>query len=867
MRLIKVNSFLLILFLTSFLPLSGKSKISINEGWFFIKQDTLPELILSLPDNSWELVNLPHTWNTTDLEDDNYKYSQRICWYKKKLRLGKISTSESYSILFEGINQEADVYLNGKFITRHLGGYTAFIVPIDPFIKPELEEQILTVKVNNKTNHIIPPSEIGLFPIFGGIYRDVFLQRKNLIQFDGTETGSNGVYISTSQVSHDGANVTVKVNVRNLNGNKKSILLRNTIYDAAFNKSNVTSQKINLKPKEIKEVTVSFPRLKSIRLWSPEDPYLYKLVSSLEDVKTGSIYEETSNPIGFRYFRFSPDSGFFLNGKPYKLMGASRHQDYKGIGNALPDELHRRDVKLLKDMGANFVRLAHYPQDNSVLEECNKLGLIVWEEIPIVVQISTSEDFGKTASKMLREMIMQHYNHPSIFIWGYMNEILTHVGRKKNIDTVLYTKKTLELAKTLEKLIRDEDKGRVTAMALEYHPVYNRSGIAEIPMVVGWNLYFGWYYDQFSGLESFLDEEHKKYPKRCLILSEFGAGSDARIHSFAPQMVDHSIEWQQDLIEYHLNIIKKKPYIAGGLIWNLVDFHHVTSWATPQRNSKGILDMERNPKDIYYLFQSHQLESPVIKIASTDFTLRAGQADQGKVSNQPVKVYSNQDSVCLYNNLKLIGCHKISDYTTTFMVPFSDGSNLLEAKSPISKVSDQLNINFTLYPKNLKSAPIQGIAVNLGSNCYYVNEKKGMVWMPDKKYEPGSFGYLGGKYFYRNKTWIGWDGDLFNTDQDALFHTCIDSITGYRFDLAPGEYEAELLFAEPSWDKNFTRVFDILVNGELLIKDFEIKKAAESPWNPIVKKFRFFSKGDNVNFEFIPVKGKPLLSGITLRRM
>ena len=268
-------------------------------------------------------------------------------------------------------------------------------------------------------------------------------------------------------------------------------------------------------------------------LWTPSNPYLYSVSINLVNTATNQIIDQQIEPLGFRWFNFDVVKGFTLNDKPLKLVGTNRHQDREGYGNALSDDMHEQDIKLIKEMGSNFIRISHYPQDPTVLEMCDKYGLLVWEEIPCVNEINTTNEFSKNAQCALIEMIRQNYNHPSIIIWGFMNEVFATNKMRKLVERKELLAKTTELAKTLQTIVKKEDSFRSTAMALEYTYAkeYLATGIGNICDIIGWNLYIGWYQEYMSKFAPFIDFWHTKFPNKPFIISEFGAGSDTRLHS------------------------------------------------------------------------------------------------------------------------------------------------------------------------------------------------------------------------------------------------------------------------------------------------------------------------------------------------
>jgi beta-galactosidase len=305
-------------------------------------------------------------------------------------------------------------------------------------------------------------------------------------------------------------------------------------------------------------------------LWSPDTPKLYTLVSTIVD-GTKEL-DELKTEVGFRWFAFDPNEGFRINGQKLFLKGVSRHQDVWGMGSAVRDGVHRRDLEFIKDMGCNFLRLAHYPQDPEVLAMCDRMGLLVWEEIPIVSHVSSSRRFVETSSTMLREMIRQHYNHPSVIMWGTQNETLLRWQQTLHRFPE-YFGMVLGVLKELDALARREDPSRATTLAIhEFGDNYEKAGIAAVPQVLGWNLYAGWYAGEFERFGQILDSQHKRFPERVLFVSEYGAGSDSRLSSERPQRFDHSVEWMAMFHESYLRQSMARPYLAGVAIWNMFDF-------------------------------------------------------------------------------------------------------------------------------------------------------------------------------------------------------------------------------------------------------------------------------------------------------
>lgn len=849
-----------------------RSTSTLNSYWEFYKGDLTAAETFSLPAKKMRIVNLPHTWNDKDVTADGERgYYRGPGWYRKSVFISG-DESKKYFLHFEGANQETTVFVNGQPVGEHAGGYSAFTFEITPHIRINDYNQI-TVKVDNRHNPFIPPLSAD-FTFFGGIYRDVYLVQTQRSHFAMDDFGSTGIYITTPVVTENTGVVQVNGSFQYAPSKSKDLRIRSTIKNKEGKVISTFEQKLNVKAGK-NTFTTQSPLLRAINLWTPETPTLYYLTLQLVD--DGKITDELTQTLGFRWFSFDAAKGFFLNGKPLKLIGANRHQDVYGLGNAISDERHRADLKLLKDMGANFIRLAHYPQDPAVLHAADELGLLVWEETPLVNEITLDVRHHKNSEVMLREMIRQHYNHPSIILWGYMNEIYW-AHRFLPADKVdLHTKETVALAKALERITREEDPTRYTAMAMHNYPLYEESGIDSIPQVAGWNLYHGWYYDELEDFGKFMDRQHAKYPNRPHIISEYGAGADTRLHSLRPEKFDFSVEFQKQFHESFLKQIMERPYIAGATVWNLIDFSSERRIdATPHLNNKGLATSDRTPKDAYYFYQAALRNNPVLKIAERGWRDRVDYSDAANTiaGRYPIKVYSNLTEIELIINQQSVGKKKIENYQATFEVTLQPGENILEARGG-NGISDFLTITLQQLPWNLKEG-FHVLAINAGSNGDYVEDGTGQVWVKDKPYTSGSWGYLEGKPLYvANK--IGSKEDILTISDDPLYQTMRVGGKEYRFDVAPGRYEVELLFTDPyPVSRRFVdgaespdhagdiRVFDVLINDKTVLPSLDLLKQYGYNY-PLREKFIITVADDNgLTVSFNPQKGEPIVSGIKL---
>lgn len=444
------------------------------------------------------------------------KYYQGTGWYRRTLTLPQNWQTKQVFLKLDAASKAATVYMNGRKIGEHNGGYTACTFDITPFCSFDAPNS-LAIHVDNARQDIPPIS--ADFTFFGGIYRDVWLTAVPKQHFHLTNYGSEGIFISTPQVSEEKGTILIRGEIKNDAAQKASLELEHTVYNPDGSIAQTQKQSIQIKGGELYSFRTETAPILSPRLWTPETPHLYRVESILRDKKTKAILDHSNHHTGFRWFSFDGKTGFSLNGKPYKLRGICRHQDQKPIGVALTDEMHRRDMKLMKEMGANFIRISHYPQDDALLEMCDKLGMLAWEEIPIIDIVPDTPGYAENCENNLREMIRQHYNHPSIITWGYMNEILLVTQRryKKEEELKPVLERTLALANRLEKVLKEEDSTRASTMAFHGSNSYNEVGLGNITDIVGWNLYQGWYGGDLTGFERFLAEQHKStLPTRWL---------------------------------------------------------------------------------------------------------------------------------------------------------------------------------------------------------------------------------------------------------------------------------------------------------------------------------------------------------------
>lgn len=869
----------------------NRTSYSINSNWQFFRGE-LPDSDATDKQLNWELVAIPHTWNAADVKDEVPGYYRGTSWYKKQLFIPASFKSKNVYLQFEAANQVAEVFVNGKKAGEHTGGYTAFNININPYINfNEGAANEIAIKVNNSHNEDIPPLSAD-FTFFGGVYRDVFLTAVDKVHFNMDDHASSGVFITTPVVSATRATVNVRGAFNNT-GAKTAVWIISTIKDK--NGAVIAEQKSKATALGNNRFEHNFPNITNPKLWSPDSPYLYSVTSVIQDVKTFEVLDKVTNPLGFRWFKFDASKGFFLNGKPLKLVGASRHQDFKDMGNALPDAMHVRDVELLKEMGANFLRVAHYPQDKSVLEACDRLGLLAAVEIPIVNAITETEAFSKNSKNMQVEMIRQNFNHPSVIIWAYMNEVLLRpkfAGDSLRRET--YFKSIARLAQELEDITRAEDPQRYTMIPNHGNfNLYHRVGLTKIPMLVGWNLYQGWYSGKLQAFAEFLDMHHKMLPDKPLLVTEYGSDADIRLHSSSPERFDKTVEYTQLYHEVYYKAMMDRPFVSAIMAWNFADFNSEERRETdPHINNKGLMTIDRKPKDAYYFYQANLLKKPFIKIGSTDRLIRSGIAGTHNTLTQQIVVYSNQPKVSLSVNGISKGEKSISSGMAKFEVELQNGTNLLEAITLINGKphTDRQTLIGRLIPQDLNSKEnrFREINVNVGDRREFYDETIDQVWLPEQEYtKSGSWGYIGGSVYKMpdvSRQAFGTSADILGTNLDPVFQTQRFGIKEFVFDVANGTYELELHFAElqslkkkdalaynlgsgsPVVEQFQEKIFNVHINGQPAMVSLSSNTNLLSEQAYSIKLPVDVSNNEGIRVKFDAVLGETILNGIQVRR-
>ena len=881
----------ILLFIVGWAQAQQRVVYTINDGWKFTKGSPFEAQLTGCDDSSWETVNIPHTWNDKDADDETPGFYRGPVWYRKQLFIDKSQEGRQAVIYFEGANQEVRFYLNGQFVGEHKGGYTRFCFDITPHLRYG-QENLFAIYVNNVYNPNIPPLSAD-FTFFGGIYRDVYLQFMNPVHIATNDYASSGVYIRTPEVNNSAASVEITTLLTNDMPQATEIRVENIICDADGKEVKKTQAEVKLAAGETKTDISKKIKIDSPRLWDIDDPYRYMVYTRILDKRKGTLLDEVVNPLGLRWFKFDSEKGFFLNGKGRKLIGTARHQDYFQKGNALRDELHVQDVLLLKEMGGNYLRVSHYPQDPVIMEMCDKLGIVTSVEIPVVNAVTETEEFLHNSVEMAKEMVRQDFNRPSVMIWGYMNEIFLRRPYTEGKQLEDYYRFTEKVARALEATIREEDPSRYTMMAYHNMPQYYEDAhLTEIPMIQGWNLYQGWYEPDINEFQRLLDRAHKAYKGKVLMVTEYGPGVDPRVHSYQPERFDFSQEYGLVYHKHYLNEMMKRPFIAGSSLWNLNDFYSESRVdAVPHVNNKGVVGLNREKKDVYWFYKTALSRRPILVIGNREWKSRGGVVNTAqKECIQSVPVFSNAEEVELFVNNKSLGKKKIEDNYALFDVPFVSGENLLEAVAVTgdNKLRDMLRIQFQLVGSQLKdeAVPFTEINVMLGSPRYFEDRAANVAWIPEQEYKPGSWGFIGGTSYRRQTgfgTMLGSDIDIHGTDMNPIFQTQRVGIKSFKADVPNGEYSVYLHWAELESDKERealvynlgadseqtfagNRSFGISINGTTVSDDFNVARDYGYA-RAVIKKFVITVKdGKGVSVDFHKKEGEPILNAIRIYR-
>lgn len=596
-----------------------RKRISWNENWLFRKTAEVPD---KLP-KDWEIIQLPHTWNAKDGQDGGNDYWRGTAMYVKEFEMPWLSGGERAIVVFHGVAMRADVYVNGKHKKHHEGGYSSFCEDITEELNKG--KNLLCVAVSNEENDHVYPQKAD-FTFYGGIYRDVEMLIVPGAHLGLTEKWMSGIKITPmTTIGENGAKASVFVETFSSGGSGIEVTIHSE--EGTLMKS---------APVVDGYAQVIF-EMEQVHLWNGvNDPYLYQASAVLYDGK--DVLDAVSARFGCRTTAFSASEGFYLNGTKYPLRGVSRHQDRLGKGNAITAEEHLEDMELIKEIGANTIRLAHYQHAQEFYDLCDQYGMVVWAEIPYIT--CHMPNGRKNTISQMEELISQCYNHPSVICWGLSNEITVSGG---------VTDDLLENNRILNQLCHEMDHTRPTTMAHAFMLEMD-SKMHDISDIESYNLYYGWYLGELGDNDQFFDEFHKMHPNKVIGFSEYGADVNPDYHSSRPEKGDYSEEYGCIYHEHMLEMIGQRPYLWSAYVWNMFDFaadgrdeggkHGV--------NQKGLVTMDRKlKKDTFYLYKAYWSKEPFVHICGRRYKERT----EDRIE---LKVYSNLENVSLWVDGKMI---------------------------------------------------------------------------------------------------------------------------------------------------------------------------------------------------------------------
>ncbi len=660
--------------------------VNLNRKWAFSKRETTVPAVF--PEN-WCYVNLPHSWNAIDGQDGDNDYFRGTCYYVKKLLKSELPESEKYYLEINGANSSADVYLNGKVLAHHDGGYSTWRVDISNHLT---EENLLVIAVDNSVNDKVYP-QFADFTFYGGLYRNVNIICTSESHFELMYYGGPGVKV-TPEVHGKNADVEIETYLANAKDGLKLQYIVNDMDCNTVFETVTTDTKINF-------------TLENAHLWQGrKDPYLY--IAHIHLLDGDKIIDNISTRFGCRSYEIDAQRGFILNGEEYALRGVSRLQDRWGVGNALLPDHHEEDIELIMEVGATTIRLAHYQHDQYFYDLCDEKGLVIWAEIPYISKhMPTGRE--NTISQM-KELIVQNYNHPSIVVWGLSNEITMQGDSDPDL---------LENHNLLNDLAHEMDKTRKTVVAAVSMCDID-SPYIQIPDAVSYNHYFGWYGGETSMNGPWFDNFHKKYPNIPIGCSEYGCEA-LNWHTSNPQQGDYTEEYQA---YYHEELIKQffsRKYMWATHVWNMFDFgaDSRNEGGENGQNHKGLITFDRKyKKDAFYAYKAWLSDEKFVHICGKRYVDRV--EDITKIT-----VYSNMPEVELFVNGESIGKKTAEDHFFYFDVENKGKSELVAVagdckdKSIIRKV-DEFNNDYRLVEKG---AVLNWFDIEAPEGYFSINDK------------------------------------------------------------------------------------------------------------------------------------------------
>jgi beta-galactosidase len=629
----------------------------LNDKWLFTKENNPYNVQEEI--SAGEAVTLPHCWNAEDGQGNGNGVFKGKCWYQRKLNISETDLNKYIYLEIGAAGNISEVYINGQLAGSSKCGYAMYRVFLNTFLKAG--DNLVSIMVDNTQHDDVYPL-MADFTFYGGLYREVKLIIADALHFDLLDNGRDGIYLTQKYIGKKTFELNIKGRVINelscVNEGILNFYLIDKEGKIVFNKT------IDIEVSNKYEFNIT-EKIAEANLWQGrENPYLYALKAELSC--SGEVCDSRSIQIGFRNIEITSDKGVFLNRKPIKLNGVSRHQDFAGVGNALTKEHMDLDMSLIKEIGANSVRLSHYQHDDYFYSLCDREGMLVWAEIPFISVPTTVDEKNQNAKDQLEKLIKQAYNHSSIYCWGVQNEITIAVENESIYEKV----------KELKALAKALDSSRFTAQANIYS-VADESPLNQVTDFLGYNLYYGWYYKEMQDLGKRLDEFHKARPCMPVMVSEYGVDTNPKFHSYNPTVKDYTEEYQ---LLFHNNAIKtinERPFVLGGYQWNMFDFGSDNRDEGGERgkNLKGLVTIDRKiKKDAFYLYKANWSKEPFVHLAGKRFVNRHEELND-------IVVLSNLEHIKLFNGEELIGEINNTEAMKIFkQVKLAHGENLIRVE-------------------------------------------------------------------------------------------------------------------------------------------------------------------------------------------
>lgn len=857
---------------------------SLNEGWRFVQDDKLPEEeALRGAGAGWAPVRLPHTWNAEDAASlRGRSYKRGVGWYRLEFDSPKAGARHWLEI--GAASLVADVWLNGEKLGQHKGGFTQFRFDVTDRLA-DAGRNTLVVKVDNSepqteddVTAIAPLG--GDFNVSGGLYRHVALiSTREPVHIDLGDLGGPGVYARTTSIANGNAEVQVRSKLASDARAGGRYVVRASLVGRDGKPTQAVEQPVVLQAGERQEITQTL-KVSKPRLWQGvDDPYRYRLV--VEMLRGGKPIDRVVQDFGIREVRFHPNDGFFLNGRHVRLRGVAIHQDYLGKGWAVTEKEIDQSLALVREVGANAVRLGHYPFGEYALRKANELGLVAWSETALGLGTTVEScanyparaHFVANARQQLQELIRQQYNHPAVVLWAVGNET---TARQNNCDPPFDNIRPV--LRELHEVAKREDPGRPTAYADYPHDLGRPEQLitAGITDLFATNRYFGWYEEELEALSPTLDALHSLSYRQPMGISEYGAGGAITHHSDNPlgglpdkrSAPEGETSWQPEefasyVHEENWRVIAGKPYLWGSFVWNMFDFGsaHRNEGDVLGVNTKGLVTFDRRTrKDPFFFYKANWSREPVTYLASRRYTERAY-----AVTN--VKIYSNADSVQLSVNGTPIGTKTAQECPHAVCVfkgvRLQRGENTVTAtgRHRGKAVSDAVRWNYDVDGVHIAAGWVATGYVaedgrRFGSDNFFLGGQGAKV-------QRGELGEIG------PESLAGAGATQFRGTRDPLLYQHFRSGRfGYQIPLENGRYEVTLGFVEPDAQVAAgARVFDVLAGGQPVLESFDVLAASGGGHQAIAtRSFLVEVSNARLELDFRPVLGEAVVSTISIRR-